>query len=479
MHNRLQFYIRGEWTDPAEPRTLDVINPSTEEPIGRVCVGTEEDVDRAVAAAHAAFGSFSRTGPQMRLDLLRAILDGYSCRYEEFVELLALEMGAPVWFSRAAQVASGAAHLAQMIEVLQRFEFTMTRGSTNVIYEPIGVCGLITPWNWPLNQIICKLAPALAAGCTMLLKPSELAPLSAMLLADVLHDAGVPPGVFNLVNGHGPTVGAAMAAHGGIDMISFTGSTRAGIAVARASACTVKRVTQELGGKSASIILADADLEKSVMNCVLGCFANSGQSCNAPSRLLVPRTCHDRCLLIAKAVAESVQVGEPFTENVFLGPVISATHFARIQELIASGLDEGATLVVGGPGRPMGLKRGYFVRPTVFGDVHNDMRIAREEIFGPILAIIPYDTEDDAIRLANDSLYGLSSYISSGSIEHARAVALRLRTGNVHLNGAGVDFAAPFGGYKHSGNGREWGEYGLREYLEVKAILGYDPVPLG
>jgi aldehyde dehydrogenase (NAD+) len=342
-----------------------------------------------------------------------------------------------------------------------------------IVREPIGVCGLITPWNWPINQIACKVAPAIAAGCTMVLKPSEIAPMNAMLFAQVMDEAGVPPGVFNLVNGDGPTVGEAMSSHPGIDMMSFTGSTRAGVAVAKAAADTVKRVTQELGGKSANIILEDADLTKAVSGGVLNCFSNSGQSCNAPTRMFVPKGMQDQAIAIAKATAEKVKVGDPFQDGTNLGPVVSEVQYNKIQALIKKGIDEGATLVTGGLGRPEGLNRGYYVRPTVFANVRNDMTIAREEIFGPVLSILPYASEAEAIAMANDTPYGLSAYVQSGSIDHARKVGSRLRSGNVHLNGAGPDFGAPFGGYKQSGNGREWGEFGLHDFLEVKAVLGY------
>jgi aldehyde dehydrogenase (NAD+) len=384
-------------------------------------------------------------------------------------------MGAPSSLAKAAQAPSGLAHLEQTLKVLREFPFLEARGTTRILREPVGVCGLITPWNWPMNQIMCKVAPALAAGCTMILKPSEIAPLSGLLTASLLHEAGVPPGVFNLVNGEGPVVGAAMAAHPDIDMVSFTGSTRAGIEVARAAAATVKRVAQELGGKSANIILDDADFPRSVKGGVRACFTNSGQSCNAPTRMLVPRARLAEAVAIAKDVAAATTVGDPRGDRIAMGPVVSAAQFEKVQRLIEKGIAEGAELVAGGLGRPAGLERGYFVRPTVFSGVRNDMTIAREEIFGPVLAILPYDTEDEAIRIANDTPYGLSGYVSSGDPDHAFRVAARLRTGNVHLNGAGVDYAAPFGGYKQSGNGREWGEFGLAEFLEVKAVMGCPP----
>jgi aldehyde dehydrogenase (NAD+) len=473
MQKRLQFYIDGKWVDPVSPKTLDVINPATEEPIGQISLGSKADVDKAVAAARKAFETFSQTTKEQRLALLQKITEIYQRRFGEFAETISLEMGAPMWLSKAAQAATGVAHLMQTMKILKDFEFTKTQGTTGIMYEPVGVVGMITPWNWPVNQIMCKAAPAIAAGCTMVLKPSEIAPLNAMLIADVFHEAGVPAGVFNLVNGDGPTVGEAMSSHPGIDMMSFTGSTRAGVAVAKASADTVKRVTQELGGKSANIILEDADLKKAVTGGVMGCFGNSGQSCNAPTRMFVPRKKQDEAIAIAKATAESVKVADPFSEGMVMGPVVSEAQFNKIQGLIKKGIDEGATLVAGGLGRPDGLNRGYFVRPTVFANVTNDMTIAREEIFGPVLSILPYDTEEQAIAMANDTPYGLSGYVQSGSVEHARKVAARLRTGNVHLNGAGPDFNAPFGGYKMSGTGREWGEHGFKEFLEVKAVLGY------
>ncbi len=473
MQKRLQFYIDGKWVDPSTHKTLEVINPATEEPIGVISLGSKADVDKAVAAARKAFETFSQTTKEERLALLQKITEVYQRRFGEFAETISLEMGAPMWLSKAAQAATGVAHLMQTMKILKDFEFTKTQGTTGIMYEPVGVVGMITPWNWPVNQIMCKAAPAIAAGCTMVLKPSEIAPLNAMLIADVFHEAGVPPGVFNLVNGEGPTVGEAMSAHPGIDMMSFTGSTRAGVAVAKASADTVKRVTQELGGKSANIILEDADLKKAVTGGVMGCFGNSGQSCNAPTRMFVPRKKQDEAIAIAKATAESVKVADPFSEGMVMGPVVSEAQFNKIQGLIKKGIDEGATLVTGGLGRPDGLNRGYFVRPTVFANVTNEMTIAREEIFGPVLSILPYDTEEQAIAMANDTPYGLSGYVQSGSVEHARKVASKLRTGNVHLNGAGPDFNAPFGGYKMSGTGREWGEHGFKEFLEVKAVLGF------
>ncbi len=475
IHHPLRFYIDGEWVDPLVPRSIEVVNPATEEPITRISLGSAADVDRAVTAARRAFASFSVTTRQERLELLERVLQGFLRRLDAFAELITLEMGAPIGFSRQAQAAIGVAHLRQAIAVLRTFPFLTVQGSTALLREPIGVAGLITPWNWPVNQVMCKVAPALVAGCTVVLKPSEIAPLDAILLAEVIEEAGVPAGVFNLVNGDGPGVGAAIAAHPGIDMVSFTGSTRAGIAVARAAAESVKRVTQELGGKSANLILEDAEIAAAVAAGVKHCFLNAGQSCNAPTRMFVPRAHREQALAVASSTAASIRAGDPFHADTTLGPVVSDTQFARIQSLIQTGIDEGATLVAGGTGRPEGIDRGWFVRPTVFADVTNGMTIAREEIFGPVLSILFYDNEEDAIAMANDSPYGLSGYVQSGSLEHARQVAARLRTGNVHINGAGPDFNAPFGGYKASGCGREWGEHGVMEFLELKAVMGYQP----
>jgi aldehyde dehydrogenase (NAD+) len=472
VQERLQFYIGGRWVEPSEPRALDVVNPATDEVIGRIALGGPKDVDLAVAAAREAFETYSQTTREERLALLQRIAAAYQARYEEIAKTISLEMGAPIWLARAAQAATGLMHTNTMIEVLKTYAFEELRGTTLIRREPVGVCGLITPWNWPVNQIMCKVAPALAAGCTMVLKPTEIAPLNAILIAEILHEAGVPAGVFNLVNGDGPGVGQAMSSHPGIDMMSFTGSTRAGIQVAKAAADTVKRVAQELGGKSANIILEGADFAKAVGGGVTGCFLNSGQSCNAPTRMLVPAARQAEAIAIAKAVAEGVKVGDPFTDGITLGPVVSEAQWNKIQGLIKKGIDEGATLVAGGPGRPEGLTKGCFVRPTVFADVRNDMTIAREEIFGPVLSILPYRDEAEAIRIANDTPYGLSGYVSAATIDDAKRVAARLRTGNVHLNGAGADFNAPFGGYKQSGNGREWGVFGFEDFLEVKAVMG-------
>ena len=471
MKEHLKFYINGEWVDPVTPRTLDVINPATEEPFARISLGSAADVDKAVSAAADAFEHFLRTTPQERVELFEAILAEYGKRYEEIAETISTEMGAPIWLSKAAQAMTGQMHFSTAMRILKDYQWEEQKRSYKLRKEPVGVCGLITPWNWPVNQITCKVAPALAAGCTMVLKPSEVAPVNAIILAEILDAAGVPKGVFNLVNGDGPTVGEALSGHPDIHMMSFTGSTRAGIQVARAAADSVKRVAQELGGKSANIILEDADLKQAVSGGVSQIFQNSGQSCNAPSRMLVPANVHNDALEIAREVAENTKAGDPFASGTNIGPVVSEVQFDKIQGLIQKGIDEGATLVTGGTGRPEGMNVGYFVKPTVFGNVSNDMTIAREEIFGPVLTILPYETEEEAIQIANDTPYGLSGYVQSGSVEHAQEVAAQIRTGNVHINGSGPDFNAPFGGYKASGNGREWGELGFEEFLETKAVF--------
>jgi aldehyde dehydrogenase (NAD+) len=469
------FYIDGKWISPARSHDFAVVNPATELPIATISLGSPADTHNAVAAARRAFEAFSETTVPERLALLERIIEVYRARLSEMAETISLEMGAPISLSRAAQAPAGLAHFSEIVKVLGHFRFEELKGSTLMRKEPIGVCGLITPWNWPMNQIACKVAPALAAGCTIVLKPSEIAPLSAYLFAQILDEAGLPPGVFNLVNGDGATVGAAISSHPDVAMVSFTGSTRAGVAVASAAAPTVKRVTQELGGKSANIILDDADLEDAVKEGVQACFRNTGQSCNAPTRMLVPRSKMSEAAEVAKLVAEATRVGNPFAEGTNLGPLASKAQFDKVQRMIDKGIEEGARLITGGPGRPDGLNMGYFVKPTVFSDVRNDMTIAREEIFGPVLCIIPYDHEDDAIRIANDTPYGLSGYVTTGDMDRARRVASRIRSGNVHINNARVDFGGCFGGYKQSGNGREWGESGLEEFLELKAVFGYAP----
>jgi aldehyde dehydrogenase (NAD+) len=474
MRERLQFFIDGKWVDPVEPHPYDVINPATEEVCGRISLGSAADVDRAVAAARRAFAAYSQTSREQRIGLLQSILDEFDKRYDDIATAIMEEMGAPWSLARDAQAASGPQHLQAALEALRTYPFEERHGSTLIVREPIGVCGLITPWNWPMNQVACKVGPALAAGCTMVLKPSEIAPFDAMIFAEVLDAAGVPPGVFNLVNGDGPGVGTALSQHPDVDMMSFTGSTRAGVAVAQNAAPTVKRVAQELGGKSANIVLDDAKFEIAVRNGARDCFDNTGQSCDAPTRMLVPRDRVDEAAAIAATVATTTIVGDPRDAKVQVGPLVSQLQWNKVQGLIARGIEEGATLAAGGTGRPDGLGKGYFVRPTVFSNVSNDMTIAREEIFGPVLSILPYEDEEDAVRIANDTPYGLSGYVSSGSLERARRVASRLRTGMVHINGASLDSMAPFGGYKHSGNGREWGAHGIDEYLEVKSIYGYD-----
>jgi aldehyde dehydrogenase (NAD+) len=466
-----KFYINGEWVEQ-DRSLLDVINPATEEVFATIAMGTAEDVDAAAKAARAAFPAWSESTVEQRKEILSAIIAGLKARSEEMAQAISNEMGAPMGLSRTAQFGSGLGHFMTALKILENYQFEEVRGSTRIVKEAAGVCGFITPWNWPLNQIACKVAPALAAGCTIVLKPSELAPVSAYLLAEIIAESGLPAGVFNLVNGDGPTVGAAISAHPEIDLVSFTGSTRAGREVARAAADGIKRVTQELGGKSANIILDDApDFAKAVAGGVAGCFGNSGQSCNAPTRMLVPRSRMAEAIEVAKVAAAKATVGDPAAETTRLGPVVSESQYNKIQGLIEKGIAEGAELIAGGPGKPEGLEKGYYVKPTVFANVTNDMTIAREEIFGPVLSIIAYEDDEDAVRIANDTEYGLSGYVS-GEPAHAQAIARRLRTGNVHLNGAGPDFSAPFGGYKKSGNGREWGIEGFEEFLEVKAMMG-------
>ncbi|NIL93139.1 MAG: aldehyde dehydrogenase family protein [Woeseiaceae bacterium] len=474
MREMLKFYIDGEWVDPVTPNPFDVINPATEEVCGRISLGSAADVDIAVAAARRAFESYSQTTREDRLELLEAILAEFAKRHDEVAEAIMEEMGAPWGLARNAQAASGPQHIKAAIRALKNFEFEERNRTTLIVKEPIGVCGLITPWNWPMNQTAVKVAPALAAGCTMVLKPSEIAPFDAMIFAEILDAAGTPAGVFNLVNGDGPGVGTALSQHPGIDMMSFTGSTRAGVLVAQNAAPTVKRVAQELGGKSANIILDDADFGNAVKNGASDVFENTGQSCDAPSRMLVPKERMEEAAALAASVAAATVVGDPRSEDTEVGPLVSDVQWKKVQDLIQKGIDEGATLAAGGTGKPEGLDKGYFVRPTVFANVSNDMTIAREEIFGPVLSIIPYEDEDDAVKIANDTLYGLSGYVSSGDLDRARSVAARMRTGMVHINGAQLDSMAPFGGYKQSGNGREWGTHGLEEFLEVKSIFGFD-----
>jgi len=469
-----RFYINGEWVAPAAGASeLDVINPATEESVARVPLGTREDAEKAIAAARAAFPGFSAWSASERLALLTRIRDIYEARLDDIADAISTEMGAPVAMAKSDQAWSGLGHIEATMTALKDFVFEEKRGSTLVVHEAIGVAGLITPWNWPMNQIACKVAPALAAGCTVVLKPSEIAPLSGILFAEILHEAGVPKGVFNLVNGDGPGVGQVLSSHPDVDIVSFTGSTRAGILVAKSAADTVKRVAQELGGKSPNLILADADLASAVATGVEGCFGNSGQSCDAPTRMLVPRDRHEEAMAIARQAAEKLVTGDPRDPNTSLGPVISQVQYDKIQALIASGIQDGATLVTGGRDRPEGLSRGYYVKPTVFGGVTRDMRIAREEIFGPVLAIMPYETEEQAVEIANDTVYGLAAYVQSGDLEHARRIARQMRAGQVHINYPDWDLFAPFGGYKQSGNGREYADWGMRDYLETKALIGH------
>jgi aldehyde dehydrogenase (NAD+) len=473
MREYLKFYIDGQWVDPVRPNTLDVDNPTTEEVSGRISLGSAADVDVAVNAARKAFTTWSQTSREQRLDVLQAILAEYQKRASDLADAVSEEMGAPASLAAGPQVNLGLRHLATAIDVLKNYPFEEQHGSTLVVKEPIGVCGLITPWNWPINQIACKVYPALATGCTMVLKPSEVAPYSAQIFTEIIDAAGVPAGVYNLVYGDGPGVGVALSSHPDIDMVSFTGSTRAGVDVARNAAPTVKRVTQELGGKSPNIVLDDEDFAKSVTAGVSVMMMNSGQSCNAPSRMLVPNSRKDEAVAVARQTAEQVKVGDPNDKSA-IGPVASKAQFEKIQGLLQKGIDEGATVVVGGPGRPDGLDTGYYVKPTVFADVTNDMTVAREEIFGPVLCILGYDDVDQAVEIANDTEYGLAGYVSAADLDKAREVARRIRAGSVAINHA-FDMNAPFGGYKRSGNGREWGQFAFDEYLETKAALGYAP----
>jgi len=473
MENLNKFYINGEWVTPLSTQTMPVMNPATEAIIGTVALGNAADVDRAVAAASAAFDGYSQTSKDERMALLKKVKTITEARFEDLAQAMRMEMGAPITMSRNAQADAAVGHLQGFIDALQSLEerTTLTNGDV-LVREPIGVCGLITPWNWPMNQIALKVLPALATGCTCILKPSEHTPISAMIYAEILHEAGYPAGVFNLVHGEGPVVGSAMSAHPDIQMMSFTGSTRAGTAVTRDAAATVKRVTLELGGKSPNLVFADCDLETRVSASVDECMFNTGQSCDAPTRLLVERSCYEDAVRIAKQAAENTVVGNPEDEGDHIGPLFDKIQFDRVQAMIKIGIEEGATLLAGGPGKPEGYDTGWFVKPTIFSDVTNDMRIAREEIFGPVLVIIPFDDEAEAIKIANDTPYGLAAYLQTGNLERAARVAARLRAGAVHINGAGIEYGSPFGGYKQSGNGREGGMMGLEDYLETKTLHG-------
>lgn len=466
-----KFYVNGQWVNPETPNDLAVLNPATEQEIAVISMGSGADVNRAVAAAKAAFPAFSQTSKEERIALLRRIRDIYERRYDEFVSVMTAEMGAPRDLSHGAQADVGLGHLDGMIQALEaiKLEDTYLNGD-QIFREPIGVCGLITPWNWPVNQVVLKVLPALAAGCTMVLKPSEMTPIDAMLYAEVLEEAGVPAGVFNLVNGEGPVVGAALSRHPDVAMMSFTGSTRGGTAVAKDAADTVKRVALELGGKSPNLVFADADVDKAVAEGALTCFSNTGQSCDAPTRMLVEASVYDRAVEVATETANAQKVGDPTEAGDHIGPLISQPHWDKVQGMIQAAIDEGARLVAGGTGKPDGLNAGYYCKPTVFADVNNQMMIAREEVFGPVLVLIPFKDEAEAIEIGNDSPYGLAAYVQTGNPERARRVARALRAGNVHVNGVGMDYGTPFGGYKMSGQGREGGLFGLEDFLEIKAV---------
>ncbi len=470
--NMTKFYINGAWVEPISTKRLGVENPATEEIVCEVAIGNDADADRAIMAARAAFDAYTVWPVQKRIDLVKRILEIYNERYNQIAAVMTTEMGAPKEWATGAQAWAGQVHLEATIKAAEEMAWEYNRGTTRIVYEGIGVCALITPWNWPMNQIACKVAPALVAGCTMVLKPSEIAPLSGVMFAQVCHDAGVPPGVFNLVNGDGPGVGTRITSHPEVDMVSFTGSTRAGTLIAAAAAPTVKRVAQEMGGKSANIILPSADLEAAVTAGVNSIMSNTGQSCDAPTRMFVQAAQQAQALVFAKAAAEAIVPGDPLADGTTIGPLISKVQYDKVQRLIQAGIDEGATLVTGGTGRPSGLNRGWFCKPTIFGDVQNEMIISKEEIFGPVLAILPYETVDDAVRMANDSVYGLAAFVS-GPVKEAIPVARRLRAGTVNLNYPDWDTAAPFGGYKQSGNGREYADWGIHDFCEVKGIVGH------
>jgi len=468
-----RLFIDGEWVLPAGPSHASVIDPSTEEPVAQIALGSAQDVATAVDAARRAFGAWSTSSVESRAALLGRVHSLILERAELFAQAISQEMGAAIGFARSTQVPVAAEHIRVARDNLASYPFLTHRGDVAIMREAIGVCGLITPWNWPLYQITAKVGPALAAGCTVVLKPSELSPLSALLFAEVMHDAGIPPGVFNLVSGNGPEVGAALSAHPDVDMISITGSTRAGVLVAQAAAPTVKRVAQELGGKSPNVILPDADLARAVPPGVAAAFRNVGQSCSAPTRMIVPRERLQEVERIALETASGFVVGDPRSPLTTHGPVANRAQFNRVQEMIGAGIAEGAHLVCGGPGRPEAFSRGFYCRPTIFSAVHPQMQIAQEEIFGPVLAVIPYDSVDEAVEIANCTVYGLGAHVQGKDLAAARAVAARIRSGQVHINYPAWSPHAPFGGYKRSGNGREYGIEGLEEYLETKAILGF------
>ncbi|MBU3068560.1 aldehyde dehydrogenase family protein [Aestuariicella sp. G3-2] len=470
MKDYRQFYINGQWVDPITANDFAVENPSTEEQIGVISLGSAADVDKAVAAARSAFHTFGQSSREERIELLERLLKAYKDRYDEMAEAISQEMGAPIDFSASDQAACGAGHIATALAALKEFEFESKKGNATIVKEPIGVCGFITPWNWPINQIACKVAPALATGCTMVLKPSEIAPLSAYVFSQMIDDAGIPAGVYNMINGDGPGVGSAISSHADIDMVSFTGSTRAGTAISKAAADTVKRVALELGGKSPNIIFDDADLKAAVTKGVESCMDNVGQSCNAPTRMLVPADRYEEAVAIAAEAANAIKVGKAAEKGDHIGPLVSRPHFEKVQGMIEAAIAEGARVAAGGPGKPEGLETGHFTKPTIFADVNNQMTIAREEVFGPVLVLIPYSSEEEAIEIANDTPYGLAAYVQTGDPERAKRVTRRLRAGMVRVNGAPHLFSSPFGGYKQSGNGREWGEFGFEDFLETKAI---------
>ncbi|MFN7003868.1 MAG: aldehyde dehydrogenase family protein [Roseinatronobacter sp.] len=476
MLDKRQFYINGTWCDPIAGQSLDVINPSTEEPCAVISLGGAADTDLAVAAAKAALPGWMHSDPRERLDLVKRILDLYKARAEDMSQAMSLEMGAPIDLARSSQFGAGTWHISNFIKAFEEIEFIAPLGDhapeDRIIREAVGVCALITPWNWPMNQVTLKVIPALLAGCTMVLKPSEIAPLSSIVWTEIMHEAGTPNGVYNMVNGDGPGVGTQLSGHKDVDMVSFTGSTRAGIAISKNAAETLKRVHLELGGKGANLVFADAD-EKAIKRSVAHCFQNSGQSCNAPTRMLVERSIYERTVEEARELAEATSVGPASESGKHIGPVVSQLQFDKIQELIQKGMDEGARLVAGGLGRPEGLNRGYFVRPTVFADVTNDMTIAREEIFGPVLSILPFETEEDAVRIANDTVYGLTNYVQSQDGSRRNRLARQLRAGMIEMNGKSRGAGSPFGGMKHSGNGREGGVWGIEDFLEVKAVAGW------
>ncbi|MEP4147539.1 MAG: aldehyde dehydrogenase family protein [Halioglobus sp.] len=467
-----KFYINGEWVDPVTPKSMDVINPANEQVCATISIGSAADVDKAATAARNAFTTFGHSSREERVAILAALIEVYQKRFNDVADAISEEMGAPTKLAVEAQAATGIGHLATALEILQSYEFEEVAGNSRIIKEPIGVCGMITPWNWPINQITCKVAPALAVGCTIILKPSEVAPLSGYLFTEIVHEAGLPAGVFNMINGDGPGVGTAISSHPEVDMVSFTGSTRAGSLVAQNAAPSIKRVTQELGGKSPNILLGDVDLEAAVTRGVMHMYNNTGQSCNAPSRMLVPRAQLEAAEAIAAKVSESVVVGDPKDEATTMGPVVSEVQFNKIQGLIQAGIDESAKLVCGGVGRPEGLEHGYYIKPTVFSNVSNDMTVASEEIFGPVLVMMPYDTVEEAIAIANDTPYGLAGYVQGNNMDEVMNVAAQIRAGNININGNSGDLHTPFGGYKQSGNGREWGAHGFTDYLEVKALSG-------